>query len=320
MTLILTALTPEHVVQVSDRRVVWLEASGRILKTNDEHIKAVITPGFACGYTGIADLGNGDTADWIATELSDHIFEPDGGITALTIAVGQHVNTVKRSEQRLAIVCAGWVNKKSGGPIPRATVISNFDQITFRPAGKFSAQVISIAKSRHSCVYPSGQPLHRSEFRGVNRDIENLCKSGRATARAIGQVLAECVQSVARSSDRKAYVSEGVLISSLPRNDRLRDAYVVGQLVEDFWSVTCIRGGNSRVEEPGGPIIVGDRAAIQALLPEDRPPGDGIFSGARIVRKPPPDGGFSLLILTNPPLGKAWGWPGRHELMGRPPC
>ena len=61
----------------------------------------------------------------------------------------------------------------------------------------------------------------------VNRDVENLCKSDRDTARAIAQVLTETIRHIARSPDRKALVSEDVLITSLPRPDLLRSHVVV---------------------------------------------------------------------------------------------
>ena len=309
MTLILIALTLDHIVQVSDRRFVWLNASEQIVRTEDSHIKAVVTPRFARSYTGLAELGNGDTADWIATELSSHIKDHDAGVSALTAAARQEVNKQKTQKRPLAIVTAGWVHMKSGGTEARAIVISNFAEDTRGTPDDFVTRVISLKKERQSLVYPKGQPFYVSEIKGVNRDIENLCKRGRATARAIATVLTEYVRSVARSSGRKDYVSEEVLISSLPRLDRLKGHLVVGKLVEDYWSVTCIKSGEV-AEGHGGPIIVGDKAAIQALPPEDRPPGGGVFVGARIVRMPESDGAIRLYVLTNPPLGQAWGWPG----------
>lgn len=143
-------------------------------------------------------------------------------------------------------------------------------------------------------------------MKAVNRDIENLCKSGRATARAIAQVLTEHIRLVARSSDRKHYVSEDVLITSLPRADRVKGNFVIGKLLEDFRSVTCIRAGE-RIERHGGPIIVGEKAAVQALPPEDEPSHEGTFTGAKFIRV---GSGVSLYILENPPVGQAWGWPG----------
>jgi hypothetical protein len=304
VSLILTALTPKYVIQVSDRRVVWRRSSGPILKSDDEHIKAILTPSFACSYVGPARLGKMDTAEWVAIKLSDHICDPDRGIAALLAAVEQEVHIQRIRDQPLAIVCAGWIPARDNTLLPLAKVISNFDQSTSRVLGKFSQQDLSILPQRYSTVIPTGQRLHNSELLEVNQNIERLCKSDRVTARAIAQMLAECVRAVAQSPDRKAYVSEEVLISSLPRDG---NAPIVGKLVENFWSVTCIRAGKSLTELPGGPIIVGNKGVIQALFPEDRPHPS---TGAKLIRKAPQGDIVTVMTLTNPPLGEAWRFPG----------
>ena len=305
MTQILTALTPRHIVQVSDRRVVWIDRSGKVTRQQDGYVKAVITPAFACSYTGIADLGATDTAEWLAITLSDHINDADGGIRPLATAVKQGTDTPRYRERSLAIVCAGWVQRE-GAVVPRLTLIEK------SPMNTFNMVSIDVAKGRMSCVVPAGQYLHKDEVARVNRAIENLCKSDRDTARASAQVLTETIRHVARSPDRGAFVSEEVLITSLPRVDLVRSRVVVGALVEDFWSVTCIPAGESRQEQHGGPIIVGYKAAIQALPhQEDQPGGGGIFTGAKLIRVPEGEGtGVAVYILTDPPLGQAWGWPG----------
>jgi hypothetical protein len=139
---------------------------------------------------------------------------------------------------------------------------------------------------------------------------------GRDTARAIAQSLTETIRTVAKSADRRTYVSDDVLVTSLPRPDLVSAQLVVGTLVEDYWSVTNISAGDSRRERPGGPIIVGHKAAIQALQPEDGPPAEegAIAVGARFVRVPEHDGAIVACIITDPPLGEAWGWPGIQPL------
>jgi hypothetical protein len=186
-------------------------------------------------------------------------------------------------------------NVNPGGVGPRFTLIGQ-----------------DVVEGRRSAVHAVGQDLTAGEFAGVNRAVEKLCATGRDTARAIAQVLTETIRAVAKSADRRAYVSDDVLVTSLPRPDLLRDQLVVGKLVEDYWSVTNIPGGDSRKERHGGPVIVGHKAAVQALPPEDGPPigALGTFSGVRLVRVPESDRSLVMYVLTDPPLGAAWGWPG----------
>jgi len=305
MTLILTALTPKHIVQVSDRRVVRVGPSGEIQKTEDERIKAIITPWFACSYSGPAELGNNDTAEWLALQLSDHICKSDGGISHLGPAIQQQATLQNVRNQPFSMVCAGWFGKDERKPL--AFVISNVDHRDGHPLNKFQTIQFSIKEGAVSVVMATGVPLTRSEYDNVNRTIQNICKGDSATARAIAKILAQCVWSIARSPKRKTYVSEEVLISSLPLLKPRSLPMVVGKLVEEFWSVTCVKAREG-VELPGGPIIVGNKAAIQALLPE-KPPRPGISTGAKIIRMPE-RGSITAIILTDPPLGEAWGWPG----------
>jgi hypothetical protein len=269
-------------------------------------VKAVVTQQFACSYTGVADLGS-DTADWLACHLSDKTEEPDGGILTIALAAENELARRRLSGEPLAVVCVGWT-ERDGAFIPLATVVSNLG-----PSGvekTFSVQQVAIAPGRMSAVFPIGQLLTPSELANVNRAVRQLCVSERDTARAVAQVLTELIRGVAQGDDRGFYVSEDVLVTSLPRPDLLSGGLVVGRLVEDWWSVTNILGGETRVERHGGPIVVGRKAAIQALPPEDGPPGEGVNVAMRIVRKPEDDGSLEAYILTDPPLGAAWGWPG----------
>jgi hypothetical protein len=106
MTLVLSALTPRQLVQVSDRRVVFRYPSGKET-LRDGHVKAVITQGFACSYSGVADLG-GDTADWLAVLLSDHAEAPDGGISMIGPAAEKELAKRGLSDEPL------WVADRSG--------------------------------------------------------------------------------------------------------------------------------------------------------------------------------------------------------------
>jgi hypothetical protein len=309
MTLILTAMTPRFIVQVSDRRLTW--DSGRF---RDGFVKAVVTRGFACSYTGIASL-DGDTAKWIAKRLAAHDSDPDGGLQAVMNAAAAACRASRYAKRPLAILAVGWHMQ---GPLvtPSTTLISNF-----HPTGKVGAFMrgqLTIGSGRVSTVVPVGALIREDELRPASRAVERLCIQRRETARAIAQILTECIRGVSRASSRTydqrdPAVSEDVLVVALPRPDLCRGGLVVGQLVDDWWSVTSIPAGESRKERQGGPIIVGSGAAIRALEPDEGPPGKGGVAGALeiIARGGTGDEGrLAVYILTDPPLGAAWGWPG----------
>ncbi len=288
-------------------------------------MKAVVTPRFACTYTGVASLGR-DTAKWIARRLSAHVTEPDGGVVALTNALAAVCQSSRFVGRPLAVVLCGWVPGDSSA-IPRITAISNFDPRlpALQVGPSFSIGQIDISPGRASAVYPLGQVVREDELAAVQRAVERLAKSGRDSPRAVAQVLTETVRSVARSAvspydSRQPTVSEDVLVVSLPRPDLCDGPLVVGKLVDDWWSVTSVLAGESRAERHGGPIVVGEGAAIRTLEPHEAPLGDGGLAGGLEIIVPPRTDGSALTvhILTDPPLGVAWGWPGSAAVASGP--
>ncbi len=152
MTLVLSALTPRHIVQVSDRRVVLRYRSGGETK-RDGHVKAVVTQQFACSYTGVADLA-GDTAE-LACHLPvrPHRRASSGGIESLGAAAGKDCAARGLVGEALAIVCVGWTEHEQQ-PVLIATVVSNFG-----PHGieqRFEVTQITIPEGRPSAVFPTG--------------------------------------------------------------------------------------------------------------------------------------------------------------------
>jgi hypothetical protein len=124
--------------------------------------------------------------------------------------------------------------------------------------------------------------------------------------------LAECVRSVARGTgDRSRYVSDDVLVTVVPRPTLLRGQVVIGRIEREFVSATRIPPRDDRLEEYGGPILVGPDVAVQTMTPSEGPPTTGtIVSASRLVRRGPAGSSIVLWLLEEPAVGTAWGWPG----------
>lgn len=72
MTLIVSLLTHDLAIQVSDRRYSFVRADGTIDRREDDHNKAVLLCGrVAIGFTGLGVLNRKHTDDWILAALSD---------------------------------------------------------------------------------------------------------------------------------------------------------------------------------------------------------------------------------------------------------
>ncbi len=119
MTLILSCMTHEHTLQVSDRRLINVR-TGRLIsnKTN----KAVLVCGhFGFGYTGVAKLENEDVDEWLTRVLSDSALKgPKDSMEALRVrateAVRQLQSRLSPQERRVAFVGAGWNRPPSSSP------------------------------------------------------------------------------------------------------------------------------------------------------------------------------------------------------------
>jgi hypothetical protein len=310
MTLILTALTPRYIVQVSDRRVV---GGGQQW---DGHIKAVVTNRIACAYTGVADLDAGtgtpkfdnDTAYWVAMALSDLANEQDRPITELALATEQAMKSARYDGRWVSLVCAGWTPTEAD-PEPVAIVITawGFDASTgsTRPA-----EIVWIKNRKPpSVVLPVPRWLTDKEVADLNDEVRDRCNSGGYTARALAQVLTRWVREISQSStERQEAISEDVIVTSLPRPDLLAGNAVLGELAEDYYSVIHIPAGPDFIERHGGPLIVGEQAVLRALPPEESPPGDEPFVGAEIVRAPRE--GHEIVVSMTRAGVVGWGWPG----------
>jgi hypothetical protein len=279
----------------------------------DGHVKAIVTARFSCSYTGVANLG-GDSAEWIASKFATCDHDKHDWLMNLAGALTTAFRTRRHAGLAHAVAAVGWVPQGlpfasvPTGFSPLMTVVSNFDPSAPPRAvvPDFLLTEMTVAPGRLCAVVPLGQTLTPDELKNVNRAVKRLCVSKRDTPRAIAQVLVECVRQVARAGDtRSLYVSQEVLITSWPRPDLLRDRLVIGKLIDGYVSVTFVPAGSSRRELPGGPILVGRGVAIEALTPEDGPPGPGEGPAMRIVKRTP-GASFELWFLTDPPLGAAW--------------
>ncbi len=141
VTLILSCVTPEYVVQVSDRRLTMLD--GSVVERPEN--KALFYCGFATfSYTGLAKIGQLPTDEWLMAQLAA---APDFSAALPSLATAgtkalRNVNfsratpAQRRSWRRLAFIGAGFAGLKhperlGRSPVadqlhPFLVVISNF--------------------------------------------------------------------------------------------------------------------------------------------------------------------------------------------------
>lgn len=119
VTLIVSLLTPDFVMQVGDTRVVRPLPTGGVELIDDFRNKLTYYDGRAVfGYCGLAYLENLRTDDWITRELSQRTFESDAqAVQFLASRAGEAITATQLApkHRRLAIAGVGWASVPEQG-------------------------------------------------------------------------------------------------------------------------------------------------------------------------------------------------------------
>ena len=194
MTLILSCLTQEYAIQVSDKRITRLADCSVIDEARNKGVQFCNQMVF--GYSGPATIGNQNTDVWLTETLSERSSLEDG----LSLAMQQLTEMDLR--KRLAFVGAGWAQfgetdevsplritlsnalKPEGVWLPEPQSAFELDGITLKPTTKFD--LISIGAH----VSPEAMTDAKLAVKGiVDHSVSPI---------AIVKVLAETIRRVAR--------------------------------------------------------------------------------------------------------------------------
>lgn len=218
MTLILTCLAHEHIVQVADRRLTM--PNGALY--DDDTNKAVFYCGrVAGGYTGLAQMEGKPTAEWIGACMKD-AGDIETAMNLVANCAENHFLRNVRLDKRFAVVATGWATLRGTPPLrPFICVASNF--MTDRWEWKSTAyepmvvRTIFLDQKSSHLIFPAGQNLTRKEMVDLSRLVRRAIERG-ATARALVRLLGNMVQSVAQGGDARAgRVGRGMIIHLLSR-------------------------------------------------------------------------------------------------------
>lgn len=238
MTLILSCITREYVVQVSDRKVTAIDGSW----SENHRNKAVFFCGHsAFAYTGLASLAGLPTEEWLTLELRNAKALTDGiphiareaKVALRRIPFAASVSTEERNKiRRLAFVNVAFVRDAQAEDFapehlhPMITVVSNF----FRPPNIWLPQAEREFQTWHRflsndepfAVFSSGQSLRPDEHKDLSEQL-GACIGRTATAYPMARLLARQIRTVSYRSDR---VGRNVMCAIIPREAVFRD---VGQ-------------------------------------------------------------------------------------------
>jgi hypothetical protein len=234
MTLVLSLITESWAIQVSDRRLVWLDAAGGIVRRDDERNKAVVWCNrVAFAYTGLAELGpmREATDEWLARELAESW--ADGGAVqqsqdAVVAAIADRATAAMKlpriargipaHQRRHAFVGVGWARFKGEDRMaPYIAQVHNFPESSDPKApaeGEFREAILRLpAGHKQIFINWMGQDLEDPAKELLDELERGDPRSREYGAHAAG-VMVEIVRTVAASNE---LVGRGLLINSLPR-------------------------------------------------------------------------------------------------------
>lgn len=227
MTLVLSYLCPDYVLQVSDRRLVSLPR-GTI--ASEDAVKAVLFSNHtAFAYTGLAELPRSKKARKMYDD--PHIPDPLGTNRWLaeTFLLGNSVGSALEAVREEATLCVrrirvashlkshsfigvGWTSERPDDPLePGLYVVTNtFDG---KIQGQFATGILRL--DGEPFLFNASTPLRLGIWSATVRRLESCHDRGTGPS-AVSRVLLETVREVA-DADKQGTVGRAILRTCLPR-------------------------------------------------------------------------------------------------------
>lgn len=221
MTLVVSCISPNHVVQVSDRRLAWATGAHAGRVADDNSNKAVVVCGrLVLAYTGLAQIRSLKTDEWalrVAAEVAP--YNPQRVCEALAEGATEDFRrvTVSKPLRRHAFLISGWArfNDPNAPFTPFVSSISNALDNEWRwlpePEDVFQVRTVPLGNRRY-LLATVGQPLEITALKQLRRRIRNYVRRERG-AEAYIQILAEAIRETAACNRA---VGKNLMAVSLP--------------------------------------------------------------------------------------------------------
>jgi len=196
MTLILTCLTARTVYQVSDRRLTYIANPKKI--KDDETNKAVLVGRVGFGYTGLAEIGQERTDDWLARVISEGPIDDMAKVAErIRSAASAAFRSLSRKDRHHAFQGAGWfrLDEDEGRLSPGIITVHNaIDEQTGQwvsePFDEFRTATQFPLRFEGGCVLNSvGVPVTAREKNAVVRLVRKCVKNRKSTPAAVVKAL-----------------------------------------------------------------------------------------------------------------------------------
>lgn len=225
MTLVLTLITDDVIVQASDRRFVKIRPDGSAFVFDDDANKAVLFAHRAAySFTGLAEVGpmRQRTDEWLAEAIREAPGQCEA-MAALAAAATERFKRpiIKRLSDDLKcheFIGAGWAKfpDSFGRFEPYAAVVSNFRGVSRERIplqDEFLRITFRMQSDQDAVLLDGGYELTKDERNTIWLDLSTAARSERPVVGFI-EVLVNAIRDVASRVDT---VGRGALVTCLPR-------------------------------------------------------------------------------------------------------
>jgi hypothetical protein len=222
MTLILTCLTKDYVVQASDRRISYLD--GKTPPEDHGNKALVYENNFAFAFTGRARLETTTTIEWVAQRLSEGkdlneaIYHLKDRATSL---MKNFYSGRRLPELMVAFVGAGFAEVEENGSWslkPVRIMVSNVVEKRdgWSPLKEFKIDFDALRPGQTFKLFSSGRPLVKERWTALN-NILKWCLRHKTARRpeTIGRFLA---REILKAADTDSFIGKNVMCTFVPRN------------------------------------------------------------------------------------------------------
>ncbi len=245
MTMILTCLTRNYVVQASDRRLS-IVSKEKVQAVTDDHNKAIIYGTyFVFAYTGTSKFGTDYTPDWAAQTLSksknleEAVFRLKDQANEVMNYFYSGLGDNRASEKLIGFVGAGFLETVENGKRLRKPIrimVSNFIEENGRwvPRKKFAVEAEGLQVGKRHKLFVSGRPLSQGSRASLNLNIERCLRNKRAQGPdTIARFLA---RAILRAAEEDEAIGKNIMCTFVPRkfiNDNNMWIHLGGSLLEN---------------------------------------------------------------------------------------
>ena len=274
MTLILSCLSKEYAVQVSDRRLTL--PSGDIYDDNSN--KAVLVNEHTIfGYTGLAYVDNGKTrADkWFLSMLQEsYKVNPNASLTETAKYIAENaanmisILNISPELSRLAYIGIGWGKPPGKDDLcPIYTIISNAHDENGHWLNKaqpqFSVRHFSLPVNMPIMLVSDGQFLDNKIEQKTLRLLKR-CVDREVGPNCIARILVSTARTVALTNP---LVGRNLLVNSIPKSSvRIGEFKLIGSYPRRHKRTFMYIAGNTTKKEQYSPYIFAYGVSVQGIF------------------------------------------------------